>query len=142
MWFPFLGCIFFLLVNFILMLSSNEIGSIEYEEGRFGFLDSRADLALGIVASVFIISAIIYATNKKGFPNVCIKFISYSFLAFLGLMAPLIWIPADQATWMFVLRHFQTIPFTWGLFFIISAILIIMDDLIKIHTDRLAVSKL
>jgi hypothetical protein len=91
-------------------------------------------IAAQAMASVLIVATIVYGLSIKRVPLHFIRFMVYSFIALLGVMAPILWIPAEQADLFFVLRHFQATALNFGLFLCVAGIIMLLRDLIT-HGD-------
>lgn len=96
-------------------------------------------IAAQAMASVLIVATIVYGLSIKRVPLHFIRFVVYSFIALLGVMAPILWIPAEQAGLFFVLRHFQATALNFGLFLCVAGIIMLLRDLIT-HGDARSAS--
>lgn len=135
LWLPFIFAIVYLVVNLLMvLLFGADTGSAEYEESRFLFIGERAMIAVQATASVLIVATLVYGLTIRKVPIDFIRFMVYSFVALLGLMAPIIWVPEGAATGLFMLRHFQTVALTFGLFLCVGGIVILLRDLLA-HGD-------
>ncbi|SEO80255.1 hypothetical protein [Aquisalimonas asiatica] len=135
LWLPFGFGVFYLLANLLMVLVFGaDTGSSAYEESRFHFIGERAMIAVQATASVLIVATLVYGLTIRKVPVDFIRFMVYSFVALLGLMAPIIWIPEGSATGLFTLRHFQTVALTFGLFLCVGGIVILLRDLLA-HGD-------
>ncbi|MFV8833336.1 hypothetical protein ACNSTU_00015 [Aquisalimonas sp. APHAB1-3] len=135
LWLPFGFGVFYLVGNLVMVLVFGaDTGSAEYEESRFQFIGERAMIAVQATASVLIVATLVYGLTIRKVPVDFIRFMVYSFVALLGLMAPIIWIPEGSATGLFTLRHFQTVALTFGLFLCVGGIVILLRDLLA-HGD-------
>ncbi len=134
LWFPFLLCLMFLLINALLVFFFGGIGEAEYEESRFVFIGERAMVTVQATASVLIVATIVYGLSIKRVPVHFIRFMVYAFIAILGLMAPIVWVPIEAPEMFFLLRHLQTIALTYGLFLCVAGIIILLKDLLT-HGD-------
>lgn len=128
---PFTLCILVLSTNMILQWVSHPVFSIQLEEDLFRFLDIRSANIISITSGLLVISAVIYGVSKRDIPRLFIRFIALSFITLLGFMLPLIWIPTSKPEWLQALRAYQTVPFTYGIFFSSTAILILLEDIMK-----------
>ena len=131
LWIPFLLCLLYLLGNLlIIFVMGAEVGKAQYEETRFVFIGERAMIAVQATASVLIVATLVYGLTIRKVPVDFIRFMVYSFVALLGLMAPILWIPEGSATGLYLLRHFQTVGLTYGLFLCVGGIVVLLRDLL------------
>lgn len=138
LWLPFVLCLFFLCANMIISGSDSYVSHIELEESLFHFLDARSALAIKATASVLVVATIIYGVSVKKLPELFIILESYAFIALIGLMAPITWIPTNAPEMLMPLRHMQTIPFLWGLFLAVAGIVVLLKDVKKVFSENTA----
>lgn len=132
LWLPFLLCLAYLLGNLAMVgLLGAEMGDPRYEESRFVFIGERAMIAVQATASVLIVATLVYGLTIRKVPLDFIRFMVYSFVALLGLMAPILWIPEGSASGLFLLRHFQTVALIYGLFLCVGGIVVLLRDLLE-----------
>lgn len=131
---PFVLGVVYLSGNAVLSLFFGEIGDISYEEGRFAYITDRAMIAVQATASVLIVATIVYGLTIKRVPVHFIRFMVYSFIAILGIMAPLLWVPIELPEMFYVLRHVQSIALNMGLFLCVAGISVLLRDLLS-HGD-------
>jgi len=132
MWLPFLLCPAYLLANAAMVAIFGNVGSVEYEESRFVFIGERAQIAVSATSSVLIVATIVYGLTVKQLPVDFIRFMAYAFVAILGVMAPILWIPLETPAMFYVLRHFQTAALLYGLFLCVAGIVVLLGDLIRV----------
>ncbi|MEE4304296.1 MAG: hypothetical protein V2J19_09070 [Wenzhouxiangella sp.] len=131
LWIPFVLCLAYLLGNLLMVsLLGAQMGDAHYEESRFVFIGERAMIAVQATASVLIVATLVYGLTIRKVPLDFIRFMVYSFVALLGLMAPILWIPEGSASGLFLLRHFQTVALTYGLFLCVGGIVVLLRDLL------------
>ncbi|MFO7857551.1 MAG: hypothetical protein R6V11_01370 [Ectothiorhodospiraceae bacterium] len=131
LWLPFGLCLAYLVGNLLVVgLLGAQTGDAQYEESRFVFIGERAMIAVQATASVLIVATLVYGLTIRKVPVDFIRFMVYSFVALLGLMAPIIWIPEGSATGLYLLRHFQTVGLTFGLFLCVGGIVVLLRDLL------------
>ena len=130
LWIPFLLALFFLGINAVLVFLFDDIGTSDYEESRFVFIDSRAMLAVQALAAVLIVATIVYGLTVRRLPLEFIRFMVYSVVSILGLVAPIVWIPDGLTSGFFVLRHFQNAALMVGLFLCVAGIIVMLSDLL------------
>lgn len=131
LWLPFVLSLAYLASNLLMViLLGASTGSAEYEESRFVFIGERAMIAVQATASVLIVATLVYGLTIRKVPVDFIRFMVYSFVALLGLMAPILWIPEGAATGLFILRHFQTVALIFGLFLCVGGIVVLLRDLL------------
>ncbi|MGM0951652.1 MAG: hypothetical protein ACQEW7_01600 [Pseudomonadota bacterium] len=131
---PWLLCPAFLAGNLLMTILFGDVGTTEYEESRFAYLTDRASIAVQATASIVIVATIVYGMSIKRVPVHFIRFMVYTFICVLGLMAPVLWIPLQSPEMFYILRHFQTIALNYGLFFCVAGIIILLRDLLT-HGD-------
>jgi hypothetical protein len=131
---PWLLCPLFLAGNLLMTILFGEVGSTEYEESRFAYLTDRASIAVQATASIVIVATIVYGMSIRRVPVHFIRFMVYTFICVLGLMAPVLWIPMNSPEMFYILRHSQTIALNYGLFFCVAGIIILLKDLLS-HGD-------
>ena len=131
---PFVLNLIFLTLNVVLVMLYGDIGGTEYEESRVGFLGERALLTVQATASVLIVATIVYGLSIKRVPVDFIRFMVYAFIAILGLMAPIVWVPIEAPEMFYLLRHGQTIALLYGLFLCVAGIIVLLRDLLT-HGD-------
>ncbi|WP_376696706.1 hypothetical protein [Wenzhouxiangella sp. EGI_FJ10305] len=132
LWLPFVLCLTFLVGNLLMvLLFGAQMGEAHYEETRFVFIGERAMIAVQATASVLIVATLVYGLTIRKVPMDFIRFMVYSFVALLGLMAPVLWIPEGSASGLFLLRHFQTVALTYGLFLCVGGIVVLLRDLME-----------
>jgi hypothetical protein len=134
LWLPFSLCLFYLLANGTLGLFYNGIGGTPYEESRFAFIDSRASLGIDAAAAAVIVATIVYGLTIKRLPKAFLKFIIAAFVAFLGITAPILWVPLELPQLFFALRHVQTIAMNFALFWVVAALIVMLKDMFD-HSD-------
>ena len=127
---PLLLCVAYLLINGVLILAYGAIGEMSSEEERFYFIGERAQIAVQATASVLIVATIVYGLSIKQVPVSFVRFMVYSFVTILGMMAPLVWVPIEVPELMYFLRHLQTVALTYGLFFCVAGIVVLLRDLL------------
>jgi hypothetical protein len=132
MWLPFLLCPAYLLANAAIVAVFGDIGDVKYEESRFVFIGERAQIAVSATSSVLIVATIVYGLTVKQLPVDFIRFMAYAFVAILGVMAPILWIPLETPAMFYVLRHFQTAALLYGLFLCVAGIVVLLGDLIRV----------
>jgi hypothetical protein len=129
LWFPFFMALAVLMGNLVLeTLNSKDLG-IDFEEGLFNFLDQRTANVVSASSSMLVIATIIYGVDHSAMPKDFLRSMALSFICFIGISTPILWIPANHPTWLRLLRHYQTISFTYGLFFAVSGIIVLLDSL-------------
>ena len=128
---PFGLGILYLVGNAIISVLFSEIGDVSYEESRFAFIDRRAGVGLGAATGALVVASLVYGLPIKTLPVVFLKFIIAAYVALIGLSSPILWIPIEVPEMFFVLRHFQTVAMNSGLFLIVGAVIILLDDLMK-----------
>jgi hypothetical protein len=129
LWLPFGLSLAYLFANGTLGLFFNGIGDTPYEESRFGFIDSRASLGIDAAAAAVIVATIVYGLTIKRLPKAFLKFIIAAFVAFLGITAPILWVPLELPDLFFALRHIQTIAMNFALFWVVSALIVMLKDM-------------
>lgn len=85
-------------------------------------------------ASLVFVATIVYGLSIKRLPLHFIRFVVYAFVAILGIMAPILWIPAEQNSLFFVLRHLQSIALNFGLFLCVAGIMVLLQGILT-HGD-------
>ena len=131
LWLPFALCLAYLVGNLLVVgILGAQTGTAQYEESRFVFIGERAMIAVQATASVLIVATLVYGLTIRKVPLDFIRFMVYSFVALLGLMAPIIWIPEGSATGLYLLRHFQTVALIFGLFLCVGGIVVLLRDLL------------
>ncbi|WP_181918364.1 MULTISPECIES: hypothetical protein [unclassified Wenzhouxiangella] len=132
LWIPLALCLAYLIGNALMVgLLGANMGDAHYEESRFVFIGERAMIAVQATASVLIVATLVYGLTIRKVPLDFIRFMVYSFVALLGLMAPILWIPEGSASGLFLLRHFQTVALTYGLFLCVGGIVVLLRDLLE-----------
>lgn len=127
---PFLLGVIYLGGNAALTTAFSEVGQVSFEEGRFAYITDRAMIAVQATASVLIVATIVYGLTIKRVPVHFIRFMVYSFIAILGVMAPLLWVPLELPEMFYVLRHVQSIALNMGLFLCVAGISVLLRDLL------------
>jgi hypothetical protein len=135
---PFVLGIIYLGGNATLGLIFSQIGDAAYEEGRFAFIDRRTNVGLSAATGALVVATIVYGLTIKTLPTIFLKFIIASYIALIGLSTPILWIPIEVPELFLVLRHFQTVAMNSGLFLIVGAVIILLDDLMKYGKDHVA----
>jgi hypothetical protein len=131
LWIPFLLATGFLAINAVLVFLFDGIGSPDYEESRFVFIDNRAMLAIQALAAILIVATIVYGLTVRRLPVEFIRFMVYAVVAVLGLVAPILWIPDGFTVGFFLLRHFQNAALLIGLFLCVAGIIVMLGDLLS-----------
>ncbi|WP_018145481.1 MULTISPECIES: hypothetical protein [unclassified Thioalkalivibrio] len=131
---PFLLSLVYVIGNALLVAVFGGLSEATYEEGRYVFITDRAMIAVQATASVLIVATIVYGLSIRRVPVHFIRFMVYAFVALLGVMAPILWIPAQEAEFFFVLRHVQSIGLNFGLFLCVAGIVVLLQDLLR-HGD-------
>ena len=129
LWVPFLGCVGVLLANLLLWHQNAAAAPVELEESLFHFLDARSGNIITATGSVLVIATIIYGVRRTQMPKEFIRFQALAFICLLGFSAPIVWIPTNQPMLLMLLRHYQTIPFTYGIFLSVSGIIVLLHAL-------------
>lgn len=127
---PFYLALLYLAANALLVALHPQVGAAAYEESRFAFLESRSGLAVDSMASVLIIATIVYGLTTRRLPLNFVRFLVYGFIAILGVLAPVLWIPEGIPEGFPMLRHFQTVALIYGLFFCVAGIITLLNDLL------------
>lgn len=130
-WLPFLMCIFVLISNALLSLAHQGTGPLHVEEDLFNFLDNRSSNIIKAISGLLVIAAVIYSVAERQFPLDFLRYVSGTYVVLLGFMTPVYWIPTDKVEWLQILRALQTVPYTFGIFFAVTAILILLQDVVK-----------
>lgn len=112
-------------------LHHGEPSTVEVEENLFRFLDSRTTNINSVISGILVISAVIYSVADRKFPHFFLRYVGATYISLIGFMTPIIWIPTDKLDWLRGLRAFQTVPFTFGIFLAITAVLILLTDVMK-----------
>lgn len=131
---PFLLSLAYVIGNAILVAGFGGLSEATHEESRTIFITDRAMIAVQATASVLIVATIVYGLSIRRVPVHFIRFMVYAFVALLGVMAPILWIPAQEAEFFFVLRHVQSIGLNFGLFLCVAGIVVLLQDLLR-HGD-------
>lgn len=131
---PFGLSLLYLVGNAALLLAFGEISQPGREEARIAIIVDRSAIAVQATASVLIVATIVYGLSIKRVPLHFIRFMVYAFVAILGLMAPILWIPVEEAALFFVLRHLQSVALNFGLFLCVAGIVVLLQDLLT-HGD-------
>lgn len=139
---PFILGILYFVGNAILAVSFSEIGDVVYEEGRFSFIDRRTYNGITAATGALVVATIVYGLTIKTLPVIFLKFIIAAYIALIGLSTPILWVPIEVPEMFFVLRHFQTVAMNTGLFLIVGAVIILLDDLMKYGKEHIASKKL
>lgn len=129
LWLPFVLCLAVLLANVLLWVDKAGVAPVELEETLFNFLDNRSNNIIGATGSILVIATIIYGVQRSQMPKDFIRFEALAFICFIGFSTPIIWIPTDQPHLLMLLRHYQTVPFTYGIYFCVSGILVLLHGL-------------
>lgn len=129
LWIPFGVCIGVLFGNALLWHAKASIATLELEESLFNFLDTRSANIINATGSVLVIATIIYGVNRTQIPKDFLRFEALAFICLLGFSAPILWIPTYNPYWLMLLRHYQTIPFTYGIYLGVSGILVLLYGL-------------
>lgn len=124
-------CLLFLVINLLLVAQYGDVGSVEYEEGRFAFIQDRAMIVVQATASVLIVAVLVYGLTVRKVPVEFIRFLLYSFIFLLGVMAPIIWIPIEQPGFFFILRHIQSAALIFSLFLCVAGIVVLLRDIMS-----------
>lgn len=128
---PFALSLLYLTANVAIILAlGGDVGSASYEESRFAFIGGRAEISVQATASVLIIATLVYGLTIRKVPVDFVRFMVYSFISLLGVMAPLLWLPEGMPGAFYVLRHFQTVALNFGLFLCVSGIVVLLRDLL------------
>jgi hypothetical protein len=135
---PFALALIYLIGNATISLNFSEIGDVAYEESRFTFIDRRTDVGLGAATGALVVATLVYGLTIKTLPIIFLKFIISGYIALIGLSAPILWIPIEVPEMFFLLRHFQTVAMNSGLFLIVGAVIILLDDLMKYGKEHIA----
>lgn len=126
---PFFMALVVLMGNMVLEILNEKKSGIDFEEGLFNFLDQRTSNVVSASASMLVIATIIYGTDHSAMPKDFLRSMALSFICFIGISTPILWIPANRPAWLMLLRHYQTISFTYGLFFSVSGIIVLLENL-------------
>ncbi|MCK8516359.1 hypothetical protein M0534_08475 [Methylonatrum kenyense] len=140
LWLPFTFALLYLGGNLLLVLFFHEVGLSHYEESRFAFIGERAMIAVQATASVLIVATIVYGLTIRKVPLNFIRFMVFSFVALLGFMAPILWVPESMPGGFATLRHFQTVALIFGLFYCVSGIVVLLKDLVEHGEARVHIS--
>jgi hypothetical protein len=129
LWIPFFMALLILLANLVLWSLFPGVASLEVEESLFTFVDHRTSNVAATTASILVIATIIFGTARASIPESFLRYVAYSFICFIGFVAPIIWIPPQHPEWLVLLRHYQTIAFTYGVFLSVSGVLVLLHSL-------------
>ncbi|MGQ3888595.1 hypothetical protein ACQUW5_06125 [Legionella sp. CNM-1927-20] len=128
---PFILCIIILVGNIILQVFNDSVLPVHLEEDLFRFLDHRSSIIINIISGILILSAVVYSVGDREMPRLFLRFISTTYITLLGFMIPILWIPTNKPEWLQILRFYQTVPFTYSIFFATTSILILLADILK-----------
>jgi hypothetical protein len=142
LWFPFVLAIGFLSINAVLVFLFDGVGSSDYEESRFVFIDNRAMLAIQALSAILIVATIVYGLTVRRLPLEFIRFMVFAVVAVLGLVAPIVWIPDGFMVGFFLLRHFQNAALLIGLFLCVAGIIVMLADLLAHGEARVVLDPL
>lgn len=131
---PFALSLLYLAGNALLLGVFTETSAALREEARIAIISDRAMIAVQATASILIVATIVYGLSIRRVPVHFIRFMVYAFIAILGVMAPILWIPAEEAALFFLLRHFQSVALNFGLFLCVGGIIMLLRDLL-VHGD-------
>ena len=131
---PFALSLVYLAGNALLLGVFTETSEALREEARIAIIADRAMIAVQATASILIVATIVYGLSIRRVPVHFIRFMVYAFIAILGVMAPILWIPAEEAALFFLLRHFQSVALNFGLFLCVGGIIMLLCDLLQ-HGD-------
>lgn len=67
-------CLLFLVINLLLVAQYGDVGSVEYEEGRFAFIQDRAMIVVQATASVLIVAVLVYGLTVRKVLSMAISF--------------------------------------------------------------------
>lgn len=128
LWLPFVTNSAVLLLNAYLNSSNLYIATAGEEESLFDTITSRLGNVFTAATAVLAISAIIYTIRRQKASRHFVNFASYTFV--FGLVSMfIIWIPSNEATGKFLLRHFQTVFLCSSVSLCMGSILILLQDL-------------
>lgn len=132
---PFCLSLIYLAGNALLLfIFGGQVSSPGQEEARIGIIVTRSAIAVQATASLVFVATIVYGLSIKRLPLHFIRFVVYAFVAILGIMAPILWIPAEQNSLFFVLRHVQSMALNFGLFLCVAGIMVLLQDILT-HGD-------
>lgn len=134
----FYGAILVFIVNIVLACFTVSC-NYDTELSVYSYVEQNATTisGLGLAIAVFVVIEF----KEVGFllrgnsAKIFLSLLLWSFLLSVIGCLPLYWIPARDG-WLTVLRHIKTVPFTYSLFVLASAIIIFISELkTNLHED-------
>ena len=127
LWFPFLSCFAILISNLLLWIVATTYEEFERESNRIEFVErNAAHMITAITGSLIIAAAISAMKSQVSLPKEFIIFQSIAFICTAVGVLPLYWIPSERTHWLVMLRHFKTVPFTYGISLFLGGLLILL----------------
>jgi hypothetical protein len=129
------GALFVFLANIALAFAA-ATPSYDTELGVYSYVENNAKTVAEFSLAIAIF--VLVQFDKKTAviePRAARKFLSLIFWSFLFAVVgclPLYWMP-PVASWLITLRHLKTVPFTYSLFILASAIVIFIRETNKDH---------
>jgi len=130
LWAPFLFCIAILAFEILLSYGRLQVVNFEVEQSLLQVLETNSQKLIQAILGSLIIAPVL--TTLRGNRPISREFLIYQSLALIFIVVgvlPVYWIPFDQLDWLFTLRHFKTIPYTYCICFFLSGVLVLLQEL-------------
>jgi len=130
LWVAFIGCLFVLAVNIFLAFFSS-VPDFATELPIYNYVETNATTVAGLTLAIAIFVVVTFDKEVHVLGTTTArKFLWLTLWAFLFAVVgclPLYWVP-ERTGWLTVLRHLKTVPFTYSLFILSSAMIVFLYE--------------
>ena len=132
---PFFLCILIMCLNLLIwMFSSKYKGNYKTELRVAGFVDRDASYIILAISVVILVVQSISQGDQQTIP-ILRDFYIFQFLALASLIIgvlPLYWIPSDKISWLIILRHIKTVPYSYAVSLFLAGLISIPIQVVPI----------
>jgi len=115
---PFFLCILIMCLNLVIWMFSPKYKDDYKTEVRVAeFVDRDASYIVLAISVVILLVKSISQGDQQTIPILLKDFYIFHFLALAFLIIgvlPLYWIPSDKISWLIILRHIKTVPYSYA----------------------------
>lgn len=131
LWFPFIACIFILITNLFLWKNLEDVHDCDQYENELNKLQyverNAAHLVTAITGLLLIAAAISDLKGNASIPKSSTMFESIAFICAVVGVLPKYWIPSKKSTWLIMLRHLKTLPYTYSVALFLGGLITLLD---------------
>jgi len=130
LWVPFFFVLFVLMMQIILWYSRVQVTNFAIEQSLVKVVETNSQKLIQAIIGTLIIASIL--SSLKGTSILSHDFLVFESLALIFVVVgvlPIYWIPSEKLEWLFLLRHFKTVPYVYCIGFFLAGVLVLLQDL-------------